>query len=164
MPPTAAKIVTDPSELVRRVEVVRARGGKIVLTNGAFDLLHVGHIRSLEHGRTLGDFLVVAINSDRSVRELKGAGRPIVPERERAEIVAALQCVDLVTIFDETTVEETLRRVVPDIHAKGRDYTESSVPEKKLVEALGGRVVIVGDPKDHATSDLIERIRGGKAR
>jgi rfaE bifunctional protein nucleotidyltransferase chain/domain len=164
VPPTAQKIVTDHPELLRRIREIRGRGGKIVLTNGAFDLLHVGHIRSLEHAKTLGDALVVAVNSDRSVRESKGPGRPIIPERERAEIVAALQCVDLVTIFDETTVEETLRRVVPDIHAKGRDYTESSVPERKVVEALGGKVVIVGDPKDHATSDLIERIRGGKAR
>jgi D-glycero-beta-D-manno-heptose 1-phosphate adenylyltransferase len=132
-----------------------------VLSNGAFDLIHVGHVRSLEHARSLGDLLVVAVNSDRSVRALKGEGRPIVPERERAEIVAALRCVDLVTIFDETTVEETIRLVRPDVHAKGRDYTAASVPERALVEQLGGTVVIVGDPKDHATSDLIRKIRGG---
>jgi rfaE bifunctional protein nucleotidyltransferase chain/domain len=153
------KIVRDAAELVRRVDAVRAAGGRVVLSNGAFDLLHVGHVRSLEHARSLGDLLVVAVNSDRSVRALKGAGRPIVPENERAEIVAALACVDLVTIFDETTVEETIRRIRPNVHAKGRDYTESSVPEKALVEALGGKVAIVGDPKDHATSDLIVRIR-----
>jgi rfaE bifunctional protein nucleotidyltransferase chain/domain len=159
---TAGKIVTDPAEVVRRVEAVRARGGRIVLTNGAFDLLHVGHVRSLEHARSLGDLLVVAINSDRSVAESKGPGRPVLPALERAEIVAALQCVDLVTIFDEKTAEATIRRVRPHVHAKGRDYTTGSVPERELVESLGGVVAIVGDPKDHATSDLIARIRGAK--
>lgn len=158
---TAAKVVRDHAELARRVEGVRGRGGRIVLTNGAFDLLHVGHVRSLEHAKTLGDLLVVAVNSDRSVRELKGPGRPIIPEAERAEIVAALGCVDLVTIFDEPTVEQTIMRIRPHVHAKGRDYTETSVPERALVERLGGRVEIVGDPKDHATTDLIGRIRGG---
>jgi D-glycero-beta-D-manno-heptose 1-phosphate adenylyltransferase len=153
--------VAGRDQLLERVEAVRSRGGKIVLSNGAFDLVHVGHVRSLEHARTLGDFLVVAVNSDRSVRELKGAGRPVMPERERAEVVAALASVDLVTIFDELTVEETIRTIRPDVHAKGRDYTAASVPERALVEACGGRVVIVGDPKDHATSDLIARIRKG---
>jgi D-glycero-beta-D-manno-heptose 1-phosphate adenylyltransferase len=157
----ASKIVADRAELSRLVGKARGGGRRIVLSNGAFDLLHVGHVRSLEHARTLGDLLVVAVNSDRSVQALKGAGRPIVPERERAEIVAALRCVDLVTIFDETTVEETIRLVRPDVHAKGRDYTAASVPERALVEQLGGKVVITGDPKDHATSDLIERIRRG---
>jgi rfaE bifunctional protein nucleotidyltransferase chain/domain len=156
----AGKITRDAGALERLVGEVRARGGRIVLTNGAFDLLHVGHVRSLEHAKSLGDLLVVAVNSDRSVRALKGPGRPIVPELERAEIVAALGCVDVVTIFDETTVEETIRRVRPHVHAKGRDYTAESVPERKLVESLGGTVAIVGDPKDHATSGLIERIRG----
>jgi rfaE bifunctional protein nucleotidyltransferase chain/domain len=157
---TSAKIVDDPAEVARRVEAVRARGGRIVLTNGAFDLLHVGHVRSLEHARTLGELLIVAINSDRSVAESKGAGRPIMPERERAEIVAALQCVDLVTIFDEKTAEATIRRIRPHVHAKGQDYTAESVPERALVESLGGRVAIVGDPKNHATTDLVARIRG----
>lgn len=157
----ADRIVADRGELAHLVQEARARGERIVLSNGAFDLIHVGHVRSLEHARTLGDLLVVAVNSDRSVRELKGPGRPVIPERERAECVAALRCVDLVTIFDETTVEETIRVVRPDVHAKGRDYTAGSVPERGLVEQLGGKVVIVGDPKDHATSDLIQRIRRG---
>jgi rfaE bifunctional protein nucleotidyltransferase chain/domain len=155
----ADRIVADRADLARLVQEARARGERIVLSNGAFDLIHVGHVRSLEHARTLGDLLVVAVNSDRSVRELKGPGRPVIPERERAETVAALRCVDLVTIFDETTVEETIRVVRPDVHAKGRDYTATSVPERGLVEQLGGKVVIVGDPKDHATSDLLRRIR-----
>ena len=154
------KIINDRATLARAIEAARARGARIVLTNGGFDLLHVGHVRSLEHARSLGDLLVVAVNSDRSVRELKGPGRPIVPEAERAELVAALQCVDLVTIFDERNVEAVIRVVRPAIHAKGRDYTEVSVPERALVESLGGKVAIVGDPKDHASSDLIARIRG----
>jgi rfaE bifunctional protein nucleotidyltransferase chain/domain len=153
------KIVPDRSALLREVGRARSRGGRVVLSNGAFDLLHVGHVRSLEHARSLGDLLVVAVNSDRSVRELKGPGRPVVPEQERAELVAGLACVDLVTIFDERTVEELIRLLRPEVHAKGRDYTESSVPERALVEACGGRVVIVGDPKDHASTDLIARIR-----
>jgi rfaE bifunctional protein nucleotidyltransferase chain/domain len=156
-----AKIIRERAALAARVESARAGGARIVLSNGAFDLMHVGHVRSLEHARSLGDLLVVAVNSDRSVRELKGPGRPIVAAEERAELVAALGCVDVVTIFDETTVEALISLIRPHVHAKGRDYAESSVPERALVEAMGGRVAIVGDPKDHASTDLIARIRAG---
>jgi len=120
--------------------------------------LHVGHIRYLEGAKALGDLLVVGVNSDDQVNALKGPGRPVMPETERAEIVSALQCVDIVTIFPEPTVEALLLALKPDIHAKGTDYTEDTMPEREVVRSYGGRVAIVGDPKDHSTSDLIERI------
>ncbi len=156
---TSAKIILDRAGLVRRSEELRSSGLRIVLTNGTFDLLHVGHVRALEEARAQGDVLVVGINSDASVRAYKGPGRPVVPEAERAEIVAALGCVDLVTVFDEPTAEALIRAVRPAVHAKGQDYTEASVPERAVVLEVGGRVAIVGDPKDHAASDLIARIR-----
>ena len=137
----------------------RAAGRRIVFANGAFDLLHVGHVRYLEAARACGDWLVVGVNSDRSVAAAKGPGRPILPERERAELVAALETVDAVTIFDEDTPEELIRSLAPHVHAKGTDYTPETVPEREAVASSGGRTVIVGDPKDHATSDLIARIR-----
>jgi D-glycero-beta-D-manno-heptose 1-phosphate adenylyltransferase len=138
------------------------RAGKIVVfANGAFDLLHVGHVRYLEAARREGDFLVVGVNSDRSVRESKGAGRPILPEGERAEIVAGMRCVDAVVIFDEKSPAELIRELRPDVHAKGTDYTAESVPEREVVASYGGRVAIVGDPKDHATTDIVSRICGG---
>lgn len=130
----------------------------IVLANGCFDVLHAGHVRYLEGARALGDMLVVGVNSDSQVAKLKGAGRPIMPEQERAEIVAALQSVDLVTIFDEPTVSELLLAVKPDVHAKGTDYTEETVPERDVVRSYGGRVAIVGDPKDHSTSEMLSRL------
>jgi rfaE bifunctional protein nucleotidyltransferase chain/domain len=138
-----------------------ARGdGKIVVfANGCFDLFHVGHIRYLEGARRCGDVLIVGINSDRQTTLLKGSGRPIVPEKERAEMIAALGCVDAVTIFDDPTVERVLRNIRPHFHAKGTDYTEDSVPERAIVEEIGGQVVIVGDPKDHSTTDLLAAIR-----
>jgi rfaE bifunctional protein nucleotidyltransferase chain/domain len=120
-------------------------------------------VRALEDARAAGDLLVVGINSDRSVAASKGPGRPVMPEAERAEIVAALGCVDLVVVFDEVTAEALIRRVRPDVHAKGRDYRADTVPERDVVAELGGRVVIVGDEKDHATTDLIARIRRGGA-
>jgi rfaE bifunctional protein nucleotidyltransferase chain/domain len=127
----------------------------VILTNGCFDLFHVGHIRYLKGAKELGGFVVVGINSDRQVRILKGEGRPLMPETERAEIVAALRDVDAVTIFDEPTVSELIEAIRPDIHAKGTDYTEETVPERDIVRRNGGRVVIVGDPKDHSSTDLI---------
>ena len=136
----------------------RAGGSPIILTNGCFDLLHVGHIRYLEGAKALGGFLLVAINSDEQARKLKGDGRPFQPEAERAEIVASLRYVDAVTIFLEPTVEELIRTIRPDIHAKGTDYTETSVPEREVVIACGGRVAIVGDPKDHSSTELIAEI------
>jgi D-glycero-beta-D-manno-heptose 1-phosphate adenylyltransferase len=135
----------------------RAAGEKIILTNGCFDLLHVGHVRYLRAAKELGGRVIVALNSDASTRVLKGEGRPRVPELERAEILAALKDVDAVTIFAEPDVRALVRLLRPDIHAKGTDYTEESVPERDEVLACGGRVVIVGDPKDHSTSELLRR-------
>ena len=131
-----------------------------MLANGIFDLFHVGHVRYLEGARAAGSSLLVALNSDASARRLKGAGRPLVPLRERMELVAALQCVDWVTSFEEDSVENLLRTIRPAAHAKGTDYTVESVPERALAASLGIRTVIVGDPKRHATSELIQRIRG----
>jgi D-glycero-beta-D-manno-heptose 1-phosphate adenylyltransferase len=135
----------------------RAAGEKIILTNGCFDLLHVGHVRYLRAAKELGGRVIVALNSDASTRVLKGEGRPRVPELERAEILAALKDVDAVTIFAEPDVRALVRLLRPDIHAKGTDYTEESVPERDEVLACGGQVVIVGDPKDHSTSELLRR-------
>jgi len=158
MPDTRSKIV-DRETLCREVELRRERSDSIVLSNGCFDLLHVGHIRYLAGAKELGGTLVVAINSDRQVRELKGIDRPFTPENERAELIAALECVDLVTIFDEPTVTETILAIRPDIHTKGTDYTVDTVPERDIVHSVGGRVAIVGDPKDHSSTELIDRIR-----
>jgi len=129
-----------------------------VLANGCFDILHAGHVRYLEGARALGDVLVVGINSDEQVAKLKGTGRPVLPERERAELVASLQAVDLVTIFSEPTVSELLLAIKPDVHAKGTDYTEETVPERDVVRSYGGRVAIVGDPKDHSTSEILKKV------
>jgi rfaE bifunctional protein nucleotidyltransferase chain/domain len=134
----------------------RSAGDKIILTNGCFDLLHVGHVRYLHAAKQLGGRLIVAVNSDASTRTLKGEGRPHVPGDERAEILAALRDVDAVTVFDALDVAELIRMLRPDIHAKGTDYTEENVPERDVVIACGGRVAIVGDPKDHSTTDLLE--------
>jgi len=153
-----AKILSR-AELIGAAQRERAAGRQIVFANGAFDLLHVGHVRYLEAARREGDWLAVGVNSDRSVRSAKGEGRPVLPEGERAEIVSALACVDAVVLFDEDSPAALLSDLRPDVHAKGTDYTASSVPERGVVAAYGGKTVIVGDPKDHATSDLIERIR-----
>jgi rfaE bifunctional protein nucleotidyltransferase chain/domain len=134
-------------------------GKKVVLANGCFDILHVGHIRYLEGARSLGDALVVAINSDRSVRALKGSGRPILTEDERVTLVSALRCVDHVVVFDEPDVTHVLDVLRPAIHAKGTDYTVETVPERAQVLAYGGEIRITGDPKDHSTRDVIQRIR-----
>jgi rfaE bifunctional protein nucleotidyltransferase chain/domain len=133
-------------------------GKKTVLANGCFDILHVGHVRYLEGARKLGDMLVVAINSDRSVRGLKGPGRPVLAENERVALVSALRCVDHVVVFDEPDVTHILEVLRPAIHAKGTDYTEATVPERNHVLAYGGEVRIAGDPKDHSTRDVIHRI------
>ncbi len=137
----------------------KQKGLTVVLANGCFDLLHVGHVRYLEGAKALGDLLVVGINSDRQVAKLKGNGRPILPEGERAEIVASLSAVDVVTVFDEPTVENLLIALQPDIHAKGTDYTEETVPERAVVRSYGGQVAIVGDPKNHSTSEILDRLR-----
>jgi rfaE bifunctional protein nucleotidyltransferase chain/domain len=143
------------AELGERVEQWRRAGERIVLANGNFDLLHVGHVRYLQGAKELGGKLVVAINSDESVRSLKGEGRPVTPAEERAEIVAALAVVDAVVIFSELDVRALIREIRPDIQAKGTDYTVDSVPERDVVAEYGGRVAIVGDPKDHSTSEII---------
>jgi D-glycero-beta-D-manno-heptose 1-phosphate adenylyltransferase len=141
--------------LLAAIESARSNGRRIVLANGCFDLLHVGHIRYLQAARACGDLLVVGINSDRAVAELKGEGRPVMPEYERAEIIAALSCVDYVTIFDELTIEKLLLTLKPDVHAKGTDYTIETVPEREVVKSYGGTVAIVGDPKSHSTSSIL---------
>jgi rfaE bifunctional protein nucleotidyltransferase chain/domain len=133
-------------------------GKKVVLANGCFDILHVGHVRYLEGARKLGDTLVVALNSDRSVRALKGAGRPILNESERVALVSALRCVDHVVVFDEADVTRVLDILRPSVHAKGTDYTEDTVPERNQVLAYGGKVRITGDSKDHSTRDVIRKI------
>jgi rfaE bifunctional protein nucleotidyltransferase chain/domain len=142
----------------RETAGLRRRGVQIVLANGIFDLLHVGHVRYLQGARAEGDFLVVAINGDAGARELKGPGRPFLPAAERAEIVAALECVDRVVVFEERNVERVLEALRPHVHAKGTDYSEDSVPEREVTAALGGRTAIVGDPKDHSTTDLLQAI------
>ena len=147
--------ILSREELRRRVEKWRSVGERIILANGNFDLLHVGHVRYLQGAKALGGRLVVAINSDASVRALKGEGRPIMPEDERAEIVAALADVDAVVVFAELDVRAIIREIHPDIQAKGTDYTVDSVPERDAVAEYGGRVAIVGDPKDHSTSEII---------
>ena len=133
----------------------RRAGARVTLANGCFDLLHVGHVRYLRAARELGGKLVVALNSDDSVRGLKGAGRPLMPAEERAEILAALADVDAVVIFPENDVRAIIREIRPDFQAKGTDYTAESVPERDEVEACGGRVAIVGDPKDHSATEII---------
>ncbi len=155
---TRTKIVSR-EELLRRSARERDRSRRIVFANGAFDLLHAGHVRYLEAAKAEGDWLVVGVNSDQSVRSSKGPSRPIVPESERAEIVAALACVDAVVLFEEASPASLIAQLAPDVHAKGTDYTAETVPERDVVRAYGGRTAIVGDPKDHATSDLVERIR-----
>jgi D-glycero-beta-D-manno-heptose 1-phosphate adenylyltransferase len=137
---------------------LRASGRKIVFANGCFDLLHAGHVRYLQNARALGDVLILGINSDASVAALKGKGRPLQTQADRAEILASLDCVDYVLLFDAPTVDGILRDLRPDIHAKGTDYTEDSVPERETVRAYGGQVAIAGDPKDHSTRDLIKTI------
>ena len=148
-------------ELEEALKADRAAGRTIAFANGVFDLLHVGHVRYLQAASAEADRLVVAVNSDASVRRLKGEGRPILDERSRAELVAALGGVDYVVIFGDDTVADLLTRLRPDVHCKGTDYTVESVPERAVVLAYGGRTAIVGDPKDHSTRDLLARLAGG---
>ncbi len=142
----------------RTVEGWRARGLKVAMANGVFDLLHVGHVRYLEAAKSLADRLVVAVNSDASTRAYKGPGRPVIPEGERAELLRALRCTDLVLIFEEPDVRVVIRALKPDVHVKGTDYTPESIPERAEVEAYGGRVAVAGDPKDHSTTALLSRL------
>ncbi len=157
---SAASRILERNRLIARVAIARKGGARVVFANGCFDLLHVGHVRYLEAAKGLGDLLVVGVNSDEQVRRLKGDGRPFVPERERAEVIASLRAVDYVTVFHEPTVTELLLALRPDIHAKGTDYTEDSVPERDVVRSFGGRVQIVGDPKDHSSTEMLGKVSG----
>jgi rfaE bifunctional protein nucleotidyltransferase chain/domain len=158
-----AQIVSEP-ELVALVADDRRAGRTVAFANGCFDLLHVGHVRYLDGAKHEADRLVVAINDDESVRALKGPGRPILPGVARAELVAALRAVDYVILFGDRTVDRLLRLLRPDVHCKGTDYTADTVPERETVRAYGGRVAIVGDPKDHSTRDLLTRIGADDTR
>jgi D-glycero-beta-D-manno-heptose 1-phosphate adenylyltransferase len=149
------KIILDHQELLRRVHGLRAAGKTIAFANGCFDLLHVGHIRYLEGAAREGDILLVALNSDRAIQELKGKSRPVMPLTERLEIISAFECVDLVTSFDANKCEQLLLLLKPDVHAKGTDYTYENVPERETVLGYGGKIAIVGDPKDHSSSKMI---------
>ncbi len=153
-------MILNREELVTRIEAERKNGSRIIFANGCFDVLHVGHVRYLAGARELGDILVVGVNSDDQVARLKGAGRPVLPAEERAELVAALESVTYVTVFAEPTVEQLLLALKPDVHAKGTDYTEDSVPERNVVRSYGGTGAIVGDPKDHSTSAILARVGG----
>lgn len=152
--------IGDIATVEAAVQAAHAAGRTVVLTNGAFDLLHVGHVRYLQAARRLGDVLVVAVNSDASVQRSKGPDRPVVPSAERAEIVAAIAGVDWVVIFEDDTATQVIERLRPDVHAKGTDYDPDAIPEAAVVKGYGGRVVTVGDPKDHSTTDVVRKLRG----
>jgi D-glycero-beta-D-manno-heptose 1-phosphate adenylyltransferase len=154
----AQKILTREQAVARLSRSSRGRK-TLALANGCFDLLHVGHVRYLKASKAEADILLVALNSDASVRGLKGQGRPLQPEADRTEIIASLACVDFVTVFDEPTVGPLVEAIEPDVQCKGTDYSESGVPEREVVLKHGGRVAIVGDPKDHATSEIVKRMR-----
>ena len=156
--PGLDKAVLSRKELLEVVAEARETGAKVIFANGCFDVLHVGHVRYLEGARALGDILVVGVNSDEQVAIQKGPGRPILPDIERAELIASLESVNYVTIFDEPTVENLLLALKPDVHAKGTDYTVDTVPEREVVRSYGGQVAIVGDPKDHSTSEILKRL------
>jgi len=153
-------VIVSESELVQEVARDRAAGRTVALANGCFDLLHVGHVRYLDAAAAQADRLIVAVNDDPSVAELKGAGRPILPASDRAELVAALRGVDYVVVFNDPNVERLLLLLKPDVHCKGTDYTVDTVPERAIVLQYGGRTAIVGDEKTHATRDLLKRIAG----
>lgn len=146
-------------EVAARVAAARAAGRSVAFANGCFDVLHVGHVRYLAGARAEGDLLVVGVNGDASVAALKGPGRPVMPEADRAKLVASLRSVDHVVVFPERDVSRLLLALRPDVHCKGTDYTPETVPEREVVRSYGGRVAIVGDPKDHDTRALLARIR-----
>lgn len=153
------KIIRDHDELSRRVAALKQQGKRIVFTNGGFNLLHVGHIRSLRDAKSRGDILVVAVNSDTSIKKNKGEGYPVIPEDERLEVLSELASIDLLTVFSDQTVDSLLLQLQPHVHAKGTDYTKETVPERATVLSYGGEIAIVGDPKDHATSRIIDLIK-----
>ena len=155
----SGRVFPSDSELAEVIEADRRAGRVVGFANGCFDILHVGHVRYLEGAKALVDRLIVAVNDDASVRALKGEGRPVMAAAARAEVLAALRCVDYVVLFSESTVGRLLQALKPDVHCKGTDYTVESVPERDIVRAYGGRTAIVGDPKDHSTRELLARIR-----
>lgn len=157
MPDRAAKL-RSVADAAREIEELRRASREVVLANGVFDLFHVGHVRYLQGARAEGDFLVVAVNGDDSVRRVKGPDRPFQSAEDRTALVGALECVDRVVVFDDPTVEGVLRALRPAVHAKGTDYTAESVPERAVTAEIGGRTAIVGDPKDHSSTDLLRRI------
>jgi len=159
--PRAVGRVVSEAELIALVARERAAGRRLVFANGCFDLVHVGHVRYLSGAAAEGDRLIVAVNDDEMVASLKGAGRPIVPAAERAEIIAAFASVDYVIVFGDPTVERLLRLLQPEVHCKGPDYTVDTVPERTVVREYGGRTVIIGDAKRHSTRDLVERLSRG---
>ncbi len=150
--------VLNHDVLAEKIRLLKTQGKRIVFTNGCFDLLHVGHVRYLRGAKALGDALVLALNSDDSVRRLKGPERPLLPLEDRLGILSAFEMVDYITVFNDDTVTPLLLKLKPDIHAKGTDYTPDTVPEKETVASYGGKVAVVGDPKDHASRDLIQDI------
>lgn len=156
---SAESKIVSREKLADLVAAAKLRGAAVTFANGCFDTLHVGHVRYLEGAKAEGDLLVVGVNADSSVRPLKGPGRPVLDERARAILVAALRVVDYVVIFSEPNVESLLEEMRPDVHAKGTDYTAESVPERAVAARLGIRVAIVGDPKDHSTRALLDAIR-----
>lgn len=155
------QIITDREELKRQVVVLRRAGRHVVFANGAFDVIHVGHVRYLQGAAAEGDVLIVGVNSDESIRAYKGPGRPLQPLAERMEIVAAFACVTLVTPFNEPTCDAMLELICPDVHAKGPDYTPENLPEYPTLQRLGIRLAAVGDPKNHSSTELLARIRKG---
>ena len=156
--------ILDEEDLVEAIRAERAEGRTVAFANGCFDVLHVGHVRYLADAKAQADRLVVAINDDDSVRALKGEGRPILAAADRAEVLGALENVDYVVLFSDPDVNRLLRLLKPDVHCKGTDYTTETVPERDTVLAYGGRIAIVGDPKDHSTRDLVSRIKSRSAR
>jgi rfaE bifunctional protein nucleotidyltransferase chain/domain len=153
-----SKIILDHQSLKDRVKSLQQSGKTVVFSNGCFDLIHVGHIRYLQGAAAEGDVLLVALNSDRVIARLKGKGRPVTPLAERMEMISALECVDFVTSFDTDKCEDLLLLLKPDVHAKGTDYTYENVPERETVLGYGGRIAIVGDPKDHSSTHLINKL------
>lgn len=156
-----SKFIEDHGALAQKVEELKAQAKRIVLANGCFDVLHVGHIRYLRGAKNEGDVLIVAVNSDRSAARLNKPKRPVMPEMERIEIVEALEMVDYVTLFDEPTADSLLSKLKPHVQAKGTDYTEENVPERETVLSYGGEIAIVGDPKDHSSTAIIEKLTKG---
>ena len=153
-----AQVILDHNELAKKIEELKKQGKKVIFANGCFDLLHVGHVSYLRGAKALGDVLVLAINSDASVRRLKGPERPLLPLEDRLGILSAFEIIDLITAFEEDTVSPLLLKLKPNVQVKGTDYTPDTIPEKDTVASFGGEVAVVGDPKDHASKNLIQEI------